>query len=851
MGLDCKMEMASHVCGLPGWHSGLSLPLDVHMPLIASGAMKDPVLSDYCDNGEWVERRSWWFRKAFDGSALDPGARVCRLTIESLDAHGDVFLNGAYLGHHASAHYPFTHDVREYLRPGENVLLVRLTSGLEYADHRDVAEVGFNVSAMRTSAGVMRGDLRRAVVRKPTYVYGWDWCPRIGTVAIAKGAYIDETGLASVRGVGVSASLDGPDAALDVEVEVELLDILATHDADVEVSLSFGGAVVASARLDDVLLRSGLNYVRLSLKVRGARLWWPNGMGPQDLYEVKARVVCEGAVSDYPTFKYGIRTVALDVGRAGGGARDFRLVVNGVAAFCKGGNWIPADSVYARVTPEKYAALISEAVEANFNMLRIWGGGIYERDEFYDECDARGILIWQDMMFCCAAYPDHIEAFYDLVSKEVDYQTKRLRNRACLALLCGNNENHWIYGDRGLDFKEERQYGLKVSNVMMPEYVRKNCPWVPYWNSSPYGGANPNSESVGDVHHWHQCMMNPDMGKRIDPAEYDKVGARFVSEYGYPGPCAKSSIERYFDGAEVDRGGRVWDLHNNTFEKYTVNAGIRKHYTDRELGLDEYILYAGMAQSLMIGYSLESFRAKAHCGGALFWMYNDCWGEVGWTIVDYYLTRKVSFYGARRAFAPRRAILRAEGGAVTACLANDSPEGLRVRLRYGYVSFDGGEGCHGEEDVAVGPYGREAVLRFGMGGLSGREGTFYVSPVAGHGSPAKPMGPLGPLGGVGQAPAFGTMLGLEPATLRLWDLRELALCPPRMRVTGVADEGADAVYVLESETYVHGAHLKAPDGARLSDNYFDMLPGESKAVRVYGGAGVRLGIGSVPVDRLG
>jgi len=428
------------------------------------------------------------------------------------------------------------------------------------------------------------------------------------------------------------------------------------------------------------------------------------------------------------------------------------------------------------------------------------------------------------MMFGCSTYPDHIESFRDLVGRELDYQTKRLGSRTCIALFCGNNENHWIFTGEGfadsVKMKHDKQYGLYIANNMIPEYIRKNCPWVPYWNSSPYGGEHPNADNVGNIHHWHACMMNPDMALRIEPKEYDKIKARFVTEYGYPGPCAKETIQQYFDGKPIERGSRVWNLHNNTFEKFTVNAGIKKHYTDRELDLDEYILYAGMVQSLMLQYSLESIRFKTFCGGGIFWMYNDCWGEVGWTIVDYYLRRKISFYGVKRAFEPVKLILRQTGEKVAVVGCNDTGNDISFNLRAGWVSFDGGNDDSNVIPVTLPAYSRALLYTFEQS-HDIYTGVYYAKP---------------------------ENIDINPGILRAADTRTLKLCPPRLSIVDTRNDGDDLLVDIKADTYCHGVYLDTGADRKLSDNYFDMLPGEIRTVRVYGAAGKEFQLKTVKLD---
>ncbi|HOU10819.1 MAG TPA: beta-mannosidase [Clostridiales bacterium] len=791
-----------------GWMK-TDLPCDVHMPLMENGIIKDPVKADYCFESEWIEKRSWWFLREIGSDEIDRGCDLVELEIDSLDAEADVFFNGIHLGRHRSAHYPFIHDVKPYVTDGKNTLLVRVTSGLEHVTEEDVAQLGWAVACESDAhKGLRRGDKRRSFVRKPQYVYGWDWSPRIATVGIMKGARINCCNRIEVRGSSLSViSVELP-AKIKAVVEVENLRFFETIDTGVKVEMFFGGERSAAAEKNDILMVSGMNYVELELDVPDARLWWPNGMGEQPLYDVKI-TAASGGFESISELKFGIRTIEPDTSRIDGENRWFRFFVNGKPLMCKGGDWISADAVYARVTDEKYDKLIREAKAAHFTMLRVWGGGIYERDAFFKACDRYGILIWQDFMFSCSIYPDHLDWFQREVEKEIDYQTRRLRNHASLALWCGNNENQWIYRDLSrskLAYSRNKSYGLTIYNQIAPAIVRKNCAHIPYWSSSPYGGSEPNANEVGDRHHWGDCMMNREMEKRVTPEEYDQITAKFISEYGYPGPCPLKSIEEYFDGKPVDRESGVWELHNNTFEKHTVKAGIQKHYTERSLDLPEYILYASMVQSLMLNYSLEAIRSKPQCSGALFWMYNDCWGEVGWTIIDYYLRRKPSFYGVKRAFEPVKLILRKNGdqAAVTGC--NDTAEEITFRAQAGWFPLDGSARRTEEVAIVIPAFFRGVVLEL---------------PVA-EGDARKEVWALKPDGET-----------VRPAVLRQNSFKGLDLPESKINAEMVGADAGGVLVRVSADNYCHGVHFGL-ENAVPEDEYFDLLPGESRTVRIEG-----------------
>ena len=794
------------------------VPCDVRMPLMEHGVIRDPVLADYAHDSEWIEQRAWWYFKTFSCSREDLDAEAVELVAEAIDTRCDVFLNGILIGSQANVHRAFQKDVKEYLTEGENCLAIRVTTGLEEVTEEDVGDLHYAVchETLHNRCGdTHRGDMRRAFVRRPQYTIGWDWGPRVVTCGIVGEVSLNIYQKIAIRELRVSTAEIRPDgsALLSVMANIENLSLFATRDCDARLTVEYQGQLCGQLEWKQELLTGGYNYLEGTLEIPDAKLWWPNGYGEQPLYEVRMTAVCEGKETSYPVQRVGIRTVRMDLSPTGKGReRIFALRVNGVRIFCKGGDWIPADSIYARVSREKYTRLVEEAVCANFNTFRIWGGGLYEKEFFYQLCDQKGILLWQDFMFACSTYPDHREAFSEECRRELDYQTKRLRNHPSIALFCGNNEDQETFPQDepqrrwGLHYTRNRQPGLAVSNLIAKTVMHQNCPDIPYWNSSPYGGEKPTSEEIGDVHHWGAAMMNPDMKKRIDPFVYDQLGAKFVSEYGYIGPCSLETIRDYFDGRPIDRDSEIWKLHNNNFEKDTVLAGIRKHYPldTAVLSLEDYILYAGAVHELILGYSLEAIRFKEQCHGALFWMYNDTWGEVGWTIVDYYLRRKTGFYGVKRAFAPLKLSMRAVDGKLLVQACNDTPEEVSVRAQLGYLSFDGKEARLEPLEIQVPARSRRYVYEGPLPDYDAKAGCLAVIPEG----------------------AF------EPCILRAGDLKDWRLPSDPQLQAEVRQEGENAAVTVSSPVY---AHLVRVEGDfRCSDNYFDLLPGQSKTITVYG-----------------
>lgn len=803
---DCSLALDARGYGQvmadeDGWMSS-AVPGDVHTDLINANRIKEPLIGLNSFECEWIEERSWWYRKAFSTLSEWLECDIVELELSGLDSMAEIFLNEVHIGTHISAFRPFIRNVKELLRKDgrPNLLVVRVTSGLEHFSAADVAEVAPYIGGDKGGPG-QRGDWRRVFVRKPQYSWGWDWSPRVPTCGITGGALIRPIKTLFIRDINTRTSLLPESAKLHLTVNVENADPVRTGEAEITICITDpDGACIRLKR--EAFLRSGRNPLSFTVDIENPRLWWLNGMGEQPLYKISASASASGVTVEYPPFDCGLRTVELDRTAVAEGQRLFAIKVNGVRVYCRGGNWIPADAVYARVSDEKYETLIREAKEANFNMLRVWGGGLYERDCFYRYCDRMGILIWQDFMFACAAYPDHLDWFANEVRKEAGYQVERLRNHPCIALWCGNNENTQAFAEW---WSMATTAGAYLYNHVIPEVVEAKSPDIPYWNSSPYGGSLPNSGDCGDRHHWGECMMNPEMEARITPEEYDKIDPKFISEYGYVGPCSIETTREYLGSHPLDRNGKAWLHHNNAFEKDTVAAGIRKHYRDPEsLTVEEYLLYAGLCQGMMYEYSLDSFRRCLNNSGGLFWMYNDCWGEVGWTIVDYYCRRKISYNFVRRANAPKRLILRKKDSVVTVTLCNDTSEPVAGILEYGYISFDGTSADLQRTPFEAEPFSRKIVKTFESDQWDFKTGAAIARISSG--------------------------CGIIPGILHWSEFRDLTLSAAPLTIIKVAS----GTYTISAEKFAHAVHFNLPPGAKASDEYFDLLPGEERIVNIEG-----------------
>lgn len=813
------VEAIDAVANLPAL-CPVQVPGDVNDALVRAGLLPEPLAGLNSKKASTlVPQRSWWYRKRFVLPQNSLSAQRATLSLDGLDVHADIWLNGTYLGHQASAFLPFEPEVRPLLRPhAENVLVVRLTTGSEIVANLTDFPLLPAVPTEAPRGYADRGFPQRIYLRKPAYTWGWDWSPHLPTCGITGPCELRFADTVEVGDISLAATLDGQGhATVTAHLEVNRHTLLSTAWATVRLTLTDESGTARGTEATQVLLRSGRTSVNLSLHIPQPRLWWPQGAGPQHRYRVDASLtLADGTEVRHPGFLWGLRTVSLETAPG-----LFRFRINGQPLFLKGGNWIPCDHLYGRTTPERLDHLVAEAAEAHFNCLRVWGGGRFELDAFYEACDRHGILLWHDFMSACAPLPAHEPGFATLFLDEARHQVRRLRNRACLLLWCGNNEvgacYHW--GEAGRLFAQVRDPAWTLYFEALPRLLQELAPQTPYWPTSPYGGPETvNDLTVGDDHHW--VVMRPDRDFWSRPEYWDtREISIFNSEYGYGGPCCLESTRQYLDTEQPDLFGPVGREHTNTFYDIPrVAFSIAEHYGESpERPLGDYIRLGGLCQGLNLGYSLESMRANLQTWGGLFWMYNDAWGENGWSIIDYYLRRKISYYGVRRALAPRKLVWRrgglgfgGEAGQVLLIILNDTGEPLRGTLEAGWMRFDGTDRDLRPLTLDLPPFSRTVAATFDL--------------------PSESQLPTGTFG------ALSSLPGLQGVAWRQGRYRDAPPPPARPTVVSRRVVGDDLELAITSPTFAHAVGFDLGGDWRFSDAWFDLLPGEVRTVRVQGGA---------------
>ena len=801
-----------------GWLPA-QVPGEIHLDLMRAGQMPEPSVSTHMPDCRWPEQKSWWYRTTFPVDATFTAHERQTLVFDGLDLYAQVFVNGRLIGEAANAFVPARFEVQPWLRVGENELVVRLTAGSELAHD---AEAPPNQTQAHNHTLPAPGEVPnpmqpdsltthrmwagRRWLRKPQFTYGWDWVDALPNIGLWRSVRLEAHSHAALHDLRLDTRLEDGQVRLELAAVVENLHPWSERACmlAVEIRPPDGGA--AWRREYRLAAQPGFNPLDDVLEIPEAQLWWPNGLGPQPLYGVRAAVLdAAGRVCDERAFAIGLRTVALDRSSLPEGSR-MNVVVNGQPVFARGVNIGPHDAILARLSDSKYIALVEAARSANVNMIRINGCSIYEGPAFYEACDRAGILVWHDFMVTAAYYPDDDPAFYASVRAEVEQVIRRLRHHPSLALWCGDNETVWFFADWNQDPSQPSKLrGQSLYAQLIPSLCRRLDPRRPYWISSPSGGAYPNDELSGDCHWWLPAFMNPDVERRIRHEVFDECRARFVSEYGVIGPVHLDSMREYLRPDELHPGSRAWQMHTNTFEQDTVPAAIRRHYAEPEgLSLAEYIRYGQLFQALIHGRAMEALRFRKAdpvdpCGGALIWSFSECWGETGWSILDYYLRRKASYYAFRRACAPLKVIVRRRGARLVTRLVNDTLAPVVGTVEAGWWSLDGRQRETETLRVSALPNSLVEVASALLPGDDARDPRRWLYAAVLY----DPDG-----------------AALDQSLWALRPHRELALATPAIHVRAAAG-GLE----VSSPVYCHGVHVEDHGRALLSDNWFDLLPG--------------------------
>jgi beta-mannosidase len=651
------------------WKKG-TVPGCVQLDLLNLGEVPDPFYRLNEIEMHRLEEKEWVYHKDFQMTEEDVESDEIDLVFEGIDTIADLYLNGTYLGRAEDMFMPYRYDVSDIVDIGDNNIEVRFHSPLTTIKEMERTSPVTLISNCETA---------RPYIRKAQYSYGWDWGPRIAQVGLWRPVHLEVSNQARVvEPYFYTEALDGATARVRVRAAVEQYD---PEELQAEISVYWNDHLQARTTTPVVETR-GEPAIDVSMVIPDARLWWPNEIGEQPLYDIVIRLSAGGVISDEHTFRSGIRTVRLlqedDVE-----GRSFIFVINGTKVFAKGANWIPADSLLPRLTRDDYYSYIRLAQQAHMNMLRIWGGGIYEDPAFFRACDELGIMVWQDFTYACAQYPDELDWFQELARDEAEEVVKALRNHPSLVLWCGNNENNWGF-DEWWHNGVPKYLGNYVYREILPQVIADLDPSRPYWVSSPYGQGKPNSMSDGDRHSWTVWSNWQDYGG------YLKDTGRFLSEFGFQAMPNWKTVLSYTAADDRTILSPVVIDHN----KMTEGTERLLRFLAGRVGLPKdlqsfvYLTQFNQAEAIKTGVEFWR-RRKFMTSGALYWQINDCWPVASWSCLDYYKRKKGLYYYTKRFFAPVLPTLRLDGNEILVEAVSDHLRDLNAHVRITAYKLDG------------------------------------------------------------------------------------------------------------------------------------------------------------------
>ncbi|WP_394619068.1 glycoside hydrolase family 2 protein [Lentzea sp. JNUCC 0626] len=643
-----------------------TVPGSTHLDLLASGLITDPYLDRAEAELAWTHRADWRYTTTFLAAAAGQDQRL-DLVFDGLDTLATIELNGDPVGQTANMHRGYRFDVRPFLRDGTNELTVSFASALTHAE--------------KVEATLGRREHVNAhpfnMVRKMACSFGWDWGPDLQTAGIWRPVRLERwhtARLAQVRPI-VTVADDGT-GQVELHVVVEWAENLRE---DLALQITVG----AHKRV--VRIPAGQETVTARVDVADAEIWWPAGYGEQPLYHLDVVLRDEFEPLDQMATRIGFRTITVDTTPDEHGT-PFTIVVNGRPLFVKGANWIPDDHFLTRITRDRLARRVDQAVDAHVNLLRVWGGGIYESDDFYDVCDERGVLVWQDFPLACAAYPEE-EPLRGELEAEARENVVRLMSHASLALWNGGNENVWGFADWGwADQLEGRTWGAGYYDDLLPSIVaeldstRFYCPSSPY---SPAEGVHPNDQDHGTRHEW-------EVWNRLDHTRYRDHVPRFCSEFGFQGPPTWSTLTRWIHDQPLSPTSPSFLTHQKAEDgNGKLDRGLASHLPVPS-GFADWHWATQLNQARAVSFGIEHFRSWwPRTTGAIVWQLNDCWPVTSWAAIDSEERVKPLWYGLRHAFAPRLLTFQPREDQLVLIVVNDHDEPWDAHLTLDRQSFRG------------------------------------------------------------------------------------------------------------------------------------------------------------------
>ncbi len=696
LSMDLNKNWEFRQTGTTNWLPA-TVPGTVHTDLLANKKIEDPYYRLNERSIQWIDKVNWEYKTTVNLTAEMAQKQNITIEFEGLDTYADVYINDHLVLSADNMFRTWKVNVKNQLKQGENHVRILFKSPVVIGLQKQ-EELGFGLPAGNDQSvtGGLGNNLVSMYTRKAGYHFGWDWGPRIVTSGIWRKVNIKAWDSQKIESIHiVQKSLDAKSALLKAELEIS-----ADQAGKQQISINSDNGDVHLTTLKMIDLQKGTHIYPIDFEIKNPKLWWPNGLGEQTLYKITASLGSDLATADSKTVQTGLRTIKLiRTPDADGKGESFYFEVNGRPVFMKGANYIPNDIFLPRVTPEKYETVVKSAAQCNMNMLRVWGGGVYEDDLFYDLCDKYGILVWQDFMFACTMYPGD-SAFLNNVKNEAIDNVKRLRNHACIALWCGNNEieSMWAQWDEKAGWGYKQLYNTQQREVIwnaydavfhhiLPDAVKDAAPDQPYWQSSPSAGFQKLASyetRTGDMHYWG-------VWHGLHPfSDFRKYKARFMSEYGFQSFPEYKTVQKYTIPSDYNIESEVMASHQRSG---IGNLRIKQYMeADYKIPADfEQFLYIGqILQAEGIKMAMESHRqSMPYCQGSLYWQINDCWPVASWSSMDYYQRWKAVQYFARDAYKNSILSTVEENGKIRIFGISDLLAPQKGQLKIKLIDFQG------------------------------------------------------------------------------------------------------------------------------------------------------------------
>lgn len=791
------------------------VPGCVHTDLLRNGIIADPFYGTNEHDLQWIDKLDWEYQAAFDVEEQLLSASKLALVFDGLDTYADVYVNDTHVLSADNMFRSWRADIKPLAKAKGNTLRIRFRSPIQ-EDLPKLEKLGYSLPASNDQSDVGGlGDKKVSIfARKAPYHYGWDWGPRFVTSGIWREVRLEGWSDARVTDLFMKQEkVTAEEAQLSALVEIE-----AEADFEGVIRLQTGDL----SWEQEVSLTPGFNTIRIDAKIAEPKLWWSRGLGEAHLYTFTVELMRDGEAVSSKSVRTGLRSVRLVREKDAKGA-SFYFELNGVPVFAKGANHIPNDSFITEVTDNRYRHEIFAAVESNMNMLRVWGGGIYEQPIFYELCDENGIMVWQDFMFACSMYPGD-EAFLRSVQLEAEENVKRLRNHPSIVLWCGNNEidTAWSHYSENMGWGWKQQYSPELREKLWADYqkifhhiladaVEAYAPGTDYWPSSPLvsltGDVNQHSHPLtaeGDIHYWG-------VWHAVEPFEnYNVKIGRFMSEYGFQSFPEYATVRTFAEEEDMALESKVMLAHQKNGNGNRLIKEYMDMYMSQPKDFPSFLYMSQVLQAEAMKMAIEAHRRKMpYCMGSLYWQMNDCWPVASWAGMDYYGKWKALQYYTRNSFRDTMiSIERSDEGVVQIFAVTDALEPLQGTVRARLYDFEGV--MLKEQSAAVSCEGNSSTVVLALNEqewLEGRDATSVVL--------------------VSELIQNDELLDCK--FFYFVKTKELQLEASSVTVAEVEGSGGTR-FTVTADRLAKQVWLTSEQEGIFSDNFFDLVPGEVKTV---------------------